>query len=97
MGVLEIISGFHLFLENTYRKIWQCWKREHHHTAHHKNARPSVLDVLKDMDIDISNRRGECYDNAANMSGVHSGLRACIKLLNLLIEWVLCTAHTHSI
>lgn len=40
----------------------------------------SVLDILKDMGIDISNRRGECYGNAANMPGVYSGLRACIKL-----------------
>lgn len=57
----------------------------------------SVLDVLKDMGIDISNRRGECYENAANMPGVYSGRRACIKLLNPLIEWVPCTAHTRSI
>lgn len=54
----------------------------------------SVLGVLQDMGIDIGNCRGQCYDNAANMSGVYSGLQARIKQVNPLVEWVPCTAHT---
>lgn len=54
----------------------------------------SVLGVLQDMGIDIGNCRGQCYDNAANMSGVYSGLQARIKQVNSLVEWVPCTEHT---
>lgn len=54
----------------------------------------SVLGVLQDMSIHISNCRGQCYDIAANLSGVYSGLQARIKQVNPLIEWVPCTAHT---
>lgn len=54
----------------------------------------SVLGVLQDMGTDISNCRGQCYDNTDNLSGVYSGLQACIKQVNPLIEWVPCTAHT---
>lgn len=54
----------------------------------------SVLKVLEEMGIDIANCRGQCYDNAANMSGVYKGLQARIKELNPLVEWVPCAAHT---
>ncbi|OCT91740.1 hypothetical protein XELAEV_18014804mg [Xenopus laevis] len=49
----------------------------------------SVLTTLGiDMGIDIRNCRGQCYDNAANMSGAYKGLQACIKEHNPLVEWV---------
>uniref|UniRef100_A0A087X3D0 TTF-type domain-containing protein n=1 Tax=Poecilia formosa TaxID=48698 RepID=A0A087X3D0_POEFO len=54
----------------------------------------TVLKVLEEMGIDIANCRGECYDNAANMSGVYKGLQAPMKELNPLVEWVPCAAHT---
>lgn len=54
----------------------------------------AVLTVLHEMDIDISNCRGQCYDNAANMAGVYNGLQAHIKDINPLVEWVPCAAHT---
>jgi len=54
----------------------------------------SVLRVLEEMGIDIANCRGQCYDNAANMSGVYKGLQARIKEINPLVEWVPCAAHT---
>lgn len=46
------------------------------------------------MQLDISNCRGQCYDNAANMSGTYSGLQARIRQINPLAEWVPCAAHT---
>lgn len=54
----------------------------------------AVLGVLSDMQLDISNCRGQCYDNAANMSGTYSGLQARIRQINPLAEWVPCAAHT---
>uniref|UniRef100_A0A3B3TM85 DUF4371 domain-containing protein n=1 Tax=Poecilia latipinna TaxID=48699 RepID=A0A3B3TM85_9TELE len=54
----------------------------------------SVLKVLEEMGIDIANCRGQCYDDAANMSGVYKGLQARMKELNPLVEWVPCAAHT---
>uniref|UniRef100_A0A3Q2QGC9 DUF4371 domain-containing protein n=1 Tax=Fundulus heteroclitus TaxID=8078 RepID=A0A3Q2QGC9_FUNHE len=54
----------------------------------------SVLKVLEEMGIDIANCRGQCYDNAANMSGVYKGLQERMKELNPLVEWVPCAAHT---
>ncbi|XDV19134.1 hypothetical protein PO909_024682, partial [Leuciscus waleckii] len=57
----------------------------------------SVLGVLQDMGIDIGNCRGQCYDNAANMSGVYSGLQARIKQVNPLVECVPCAAHTLNV
>lgn len=54
----------------------------------------SVLKVLGEMDIDIQNCRGQCYDNASNMSGTYKGLQSRIKELNPLAEWIPCAAHT---
>lgn len=54
----------------------------------------SVLAVLQDMDIDVNDCRGQCYDNAANMSGTYKGLQARIRQVNPLVEWVPCAAHT---
>lgn len=46
------------------------------------------------MGIDINNCRGQCYDNASNMSGTYKGVQARIKQINPLAEWVPCAAHT---
>ena len=54
----------------------------------------AVVTVLDDMGIDINNCRGQCYDNASNMSGTYKGVQARIKQINPLAEWVPCAAHT---
>lgn len=54
----------------------------------------TVLAVLEEMGIDIKDCRGQCYDNAANMSGTYKGLQACIKEINPLTEWVTYAVHT---
>lgn len=54
----------------------------------------SVLKVLGGMDIDIKNCRGQCYDNASNMSGTYKGLQSRIKELNPLASGSLAQ-HTH--
>ena len=54
----------------------------------------SVMNVLEEMGIDINNCRGQCYDNASNMSGAYKGVQARIKQISTLAQWVPCAAHT---
>uniref|UniRef100_A0A8P4KM64 Zinc finger MYM-type protein 1 n=1 Tax=Dicentrarchus labrax TaxID=13489 RepID=A0A8P4KM64_DICLA len=54
----------------------------------------SIIGVLEEMGIDINNCRGQCYDNANNMSGAYKGVQARIKQINSLAQWVPCAAHT---
>ncbi|XP_050540304.1 zinc finger MYM-type protein 1-like [Daktulosphaira vitifoliae] len=43
-----------------------------------------IINTLKSHDIDISDCRGQSYDNASNMSGQYSGVQARIKEINPL-------------
>ncbi len=54
----------------------------------------SVISVLTEMNINIENCRGQCFDNASNMSGVYKGVQSRICEVNPLAEWVPCAAHT---
>lgn len=54
----------------------------------------SVTQILNETSLDIQNCRGQCYDNASNMSGVYKGLRARIQEINPLASWIPCTAHS---
>ena len=38
-----------------------------------------ILDFLEKFGIDISNCRGQSYDNASNMSGKYIGVQTIIK------------------
>jgi hypothetical protein len=62
-----------------------------HDAATLENA---VLQTVADMELSISNCRGQSYDNATNMSGVYSGLQARIKSLNALADFVPCYNHS---
>lgn len=64
--------------------------------AGHKSAEMEkvVVDTINDIGLDISNLRGQSYDNAANMSGAYSGLQARLKTLNPLAEYAPCAAHS---
>lgn len=53
----------------------------------------SIISVLKEMDINIDNCQGQCYDNASNMSGAYKGVQSRIREINPLAEWVPCAAH----
>ncbi|XP_025200593.1 zinc finger MYM-type protein 1-like [Melanaphis sacchari] len=54
----------------------------------------AVLSFLTKHDIDINNCRGQSYDNAANMSGIYSGLQARIVKKNPYAYYVPCAAHS---
>ncbi|XP_065675655.1 zinc finger MYM-type protein 1-like [Hydra vulgaris] len=44
-----------------------------------KSLITDILDLLERYDTDITNCRGQAYDNASNMSGKYSGLKARLK------------------
>lgn len=50
-------------------------------------------DVLLRLNIPISGLRGQTYDGAANMSGVHSGVQAEMKRQQPLALYMHCAAH----
>lgn len=54
----------------------------------------TVIKVFKECDLDVSNCRGQSYDNASNMSGVYSGVQARIKELCSHAAYVPCAAHS---
>lgn len=54
----------------------------------------SLLNFLKENDIDIKDCRGQSYDNASNMSGKYRGLQARIKETNKYAEYIPCFAHS---
>ncbi|CAH1111754.1 unnamed protein product [Psylliodes chrysocephalus] len=47
----------------------------------------TVLGLFEKCNLDISNCRGQSYDNASNMSGIYSGVQARIKQLNGGSRW----------
>ncbi|CAI6349131.1 unnamed protein product [Macrosiphum euphorbiae] len=53
-----------------------------------------VLSTIESFNLDISNLRGQSYDNASNMSGIYSGLQAKIKAVSPLAQFVPCSAHS---
>lgn len=66
-------------------------KLKDHTGAHMENI---VLNTLSELDIAISDMRGQSYDNASNMSGKYNGLQALIKKHNSLAEYLPCSGHS---
>ena len=64
----------------------------HGHGAENMSA--VVTKILEKLWLDISNLRGQSYDNASNMSGIYSGLQVRIRELNPFGHCVLCAAHS---
>ena len=64
----------------------------HGHGA--ENMEAVVTKLIENLGLDISDLRGQSYDNAANMSGIYSGLQARIRELNPLAHYVPCAAHS---
>lgn len=53
-----------------------------------------ILKKLRDDGIPIEDCRGQGYDNAATMAGIHSGVQQRINEVNSKAEFVACTNHT---
>ena len=54
----------------------------------------SLLTAIETMNLNISDCRGQAYDNASNMTGIYSGLQTRIKSLNKLADFVPCCNHS---
>lgn len=54
----------------------------------------AVMSVLTMNNIDINNCRGQSYDNAANMSGIYSGLQARLIKISPFASYIPCAAHS---
>lgn len=52
-----------------------------------------ILEV-EDTGLEIKFCRGQCYDNANNMSGVYGGLQTLIKRHNKLAHFIPCSGHS---
>ncbi|XP_065654750.1 zinc finger MYM-type protein 1-like [Hydra vulgaris] len=53
-----------------------------------------ILDLPERYDIDITNCRGQAYDNASNMSGKYSGLQTRLKERSELAFYIPCAGHS---
>ena len=53
-----------------------------------------ILDKLEADGLNIQDCRGQAYDNAAVMSGVHSGVQARIREINPDAQFVPCSNHS---
>ncbi|MBN3309056.1 ZMYM1 protein, partial [Amia calva] len=64
----------------------------HSHTG--ASLAECVLKMVRDLGLDLSNCRGQSYDNASNMSGKYNGLQAHLKMQNPLIHYMPCVGHS---
>lgn len=62
-----------------------------------ENLADAVLKTLKSFDLEISDCRGQTYDNGSNMSGKYSGLQARLKAINPLAFYIPCAAHSANL
>lgn len=53
-----------------------------------------ILKKLSDDGLDIADCRGQGYDNAATMAGIHTGVQSRIKDVNPKAEFIPCNNHT---
>ena len=54
----------------------------------------AILRKVEELELDISNCRGQSYDNASNMSGKYQGVQAHMKRVNPLMDYIPCAAHS---
>ena len=59
-----------------------------------KDLASRLLDFLDSKDIDVSNCRGQSYDNASNMAGKYAGVQAIIREKSPEATYIPCFAHS---
>lgn len=59
-----------------------------------KNLSETIIEFLSSNSISLANCRGQSYDNAANMSGIYTGVQARICEVNELACFVPCAGHS---
>lgn len=53
-----------------------------------------LIKILRELDIDIMDMRGQGYDNGSNMRGKHSGVHKRVLDINPRAFYVPCSAHS---
>ena len=64
----------------------------HSHTG--QSLADCVTAMVENLGLDLSNCRGQSFDNASNMSGRYNGLQAHLKQKKTLTHYVPCAAHS---
>lgn len=64
----------------------------HSHTG--SSLAACVPNMVSGLGLDLSDCRGQAYDNASNMSGKYNGLQAHLKRQNPLIYYIPYAAHS---
>ncbi|GFS80508.1 zinc finger MYM-type protein 1 [Trichonephila clavipes] len=57
----------------------------------------SLQKFLETNGLLLDNRRGQSFDNAANMSGQYNGVQALLKERKKFANYVPCAAHFHNL
>lgn len=97
---MTVIVRFVTAIESTTSKKEHVSINEHFidfielHSTTGLNMTEVILQKLKEMDIPISDMRGQGYDNGANMRGHKSGVQARIRNINSRAFYVPCNAHS---
>lgn len=69
-----------------------CFMKNTGHTG--QKVFEKLMNSLEQHGLKVDNCRGQSYDNAANMSGMYSGLQARLKERNPLVYFIPCAAHS---
>ncbi|XP_065650982.1 zinc finger MYM-type protein 1-like [Hydra vulgaris] len=83
---------FRYYLNGHVYERFFCFLQIKNHDG--KSLITDILDLLERYDIDITNCRGQAYDNASNMSGKYSGLQARLKERSELAFYIPCAGHS---
>ena len=54
----------------------------------------ALMGFLQEYELELTNCRGQSYDNASAMSGKYNGLQAKVMEKNSLAAWIPCAAHS---
>ncbi|XP_065673947.1 zinc finger MYM-type protein 1-like [Hydra vulgaris] len=93
MAQLSVL--FRYYLNGHVYERFFCFLQIKSHDS--KSLITDILDLLERYNIDITNCRGQAYDNVSNMSGKYSGLQARLKERSQLAFYIPCAGHSLSL
>ncbi|XP_015368996.1 PREDICTED: uncharacterized protein LOC107165326 [Diuraphis noxia] len=80
-----VLDGYH-------KERFMCFSENTGHKS--EQLADSILTILPLYNVDVTNLRGQSYNNASYMLEAYSGLHARIKEVNPLVEYSPCVAHS---
>ena len=63
-------------------------------TKNAKGIYDMIIKALRDINLSVTDCRGQGYGNAATMAGIHSGVQPRLKKVNPKAECIACTNHS---